>query len=208
MDHKYQTEQEEFWAGNFGTEYIGRNESLDVLAGNINLFSKIISKTRGVRSVIEFGANIGLNLQAIQALLPQASLSAVEINEEAAKKLRALGLEDLYVDSILHFQPNIQYDFTLIKTVLIHINPEVLAQVYKALYESSSNYICLVEYYSPQPIMIHYRGHQNRLFKRDFCGEMMDKYPDLKLVDYGFAYHRDNNYEMDDLSWFLLEKAK
>jgi len=34
----------------------------------------------------------------------------------------------------------------------------------------------------------------------------LDKYPDLKLVDYGFSYHRDNNFKQDDVSWFLLEK--
>ena len=35
----------------------------------------------------------------------------------------------------------------------------------------------------------------------------MDKYPDLKLVDYGFRYHRDNMFPMDDSTWFILEKG-
>jgi spore coat polysaccharide biosynthesis protein SpsF len=26
------------------------------------------------------------------------------------------------------------------------------------------------------------------------------------LVDYGFTYHRDNAFPMDDTTWFLLEK--
>jgi spore coat polysaccharide biosynthesis protein SpsF len=54
--------------------------------------------------------------------------------------------------------------------------------------------------------MINYRGHKDRLFKRDFAGELMDKYPDLKLVDYGFVWRRDNNFPQDDGTWFLLEK--
>jgi spore coat polysaccharide biosynthesis protein SpsF len=43
------------------------------------------------------------------------------------------------------------------------------------------------------------------LFKRDFAGEMLDKYADLKLCDYGFVYHREK-FSQDDISWFLLEK--
>ena len=34
----------------------------------------------------------------------------------------------------------------------------------------------------------------------------MDKYDDLQLIDYGFAYHRDNNFYQDDITWFLLKK--
>jgi hypothetical protein len=60
--------------------------------------------------------------------------------------------------------------------------------------------------YNPSPVVMKYRGYSDRLFKRDFCGEMMDTYTDLKLIVYGFAYHRDVNFPQDDISWFLLEK--
>ena len=55
---------------------------------------------------------------------------------------------------------------------------------------------------------LEYRGHFDRLFKRDFAGDILDKYSNVKLVDYGFVYHRDNNFPKDDLTWFLLEKEK
>ena len=71
----------------------------------------------------------------------------------------------------------------------------------------SKRYICIVEYYNPTPVSVSYRGHDDRLFKRDFAGEMMDKYNDLRLVNYGFVYHRDLNFPLDDLTWFLLEKV-
>ena len=38
------------------------------------LFARILSRTEKVRSVIEFGANIGLNLHALRLLLPDAKL--------------------------------------------------------------------------------------------------------------------------------------
>jgi hypothetical protein len=36
---------------------------------------------------------------------------------------------------------------------------------------------------------------------------MLNKYPDLQLVDYGFVYHGDANFPQDDVTWFLLEKT-
>jgi spore coat polysaccharide biosynthesis protein SpsF len=91
--------------------------------------------------------------------------------------------------------------------VLIHINPEQLDLVYQKLNASSKKYILIAEYYNPSPVMIPYRGNEDRLFKRDFAGEMLEKYTDLSLVDYGFAYRKDPIFPQDDITWFLLEKT-
>ncbi|WP_275442876.1 hypothetical protein [Petralouisia muris] len=32
------------------------------------------------------------------------------------------------------------------------------------------------------------------------------KYQDVKLLSYGFRYHLDSNFPMDDITWFLMEK--
>ena len=56
------------------------------------------------------------------------------------------------------------------------------------------------------PVSINYRGHKDKLFKRDFAGEIMKKYKSLKLLDYGFVYHKDLSFPQDDLTWFLLKK--
>jgi spore coat polysaccharide biosynthesis protein SpsF len=45
---KFKTDQEAFWAGDFGTEYINRNQSAQLLASNLNLFSKVLSQTEMV----------------------------------------------------------------------------------------------------------------------------------------------------------------
>jgi spore coat polysaccharide biosynthesis protein SpsF len=94
----------------------------------------------------------------------------------------------------------------LIKGVLIHLNPEVLPQVYDKLFAACSKYLLVAEYYNPVPVAIPYRGHSDRLFKRDFVGEMMERHPQLQLIDYGFAYRRDPNFPQDDITWFLMEK--
>ena len=90
--------------------------------------------------------------------------------------------------------------------VLIHINPEFLTEVYKRLYSVAKRYILVCEYYNTTPVSVNYRDHADRLFKRDFAGEMLDMYPELELLDYGFLYHRDRNFPQDDFTWFLLEK--
>lgn len=200
------TEQEENWAGEFGDAYIHRNVNSKIVAANIMMFSKILRCTNKVHSVMEFGANIGLNLIAIRALLPDVELAAVELNKKAYDELSKVEGVKAYNQSILDFKPGGKNDFVLVKGVLIHINPEMLPIVYDLLYETSRKYICIAEYYNPTPVTLDYHGHKNMLFKRDFAGEMLDRFDDLKLINYGFTYHRDNYNDFDDLNWFLLEK--
>jgi pseudaminic acid biosynthesis-associated methylase len=203
----YSTEQEGFWAGEFGTEYSERNVGSGWIAANLALFAKILARTRSVRSVVELGANIGLNLRAIDQLIPDADLAGVEINAVAADELRQWGRAEVFEHSILDFAPARQWDLTLIKGVLIHINPDELPKVYDTLLAAAGRYVCVVEYYNPTPVALPYRGHENRLFKRDFAGEMLDRNAGLRLIDYGFCYRRDPNFPQDDVTWFLMEKV-
>lgn len=202
----FQTEQEEFWAGEFGDDYTARNQGPGRVALNLAFFARIFAHTRDVSSAIEFGANLGLSLVAMQQLLPGLDVSGIEINPKAVEELKTLPGVKVYPTSILDFEPDYPRDFVLTKGTLIHINPDALPKVYDLLYRTSRRYICVAEYYNPTPTEVTYRGHTARLFKRDFAGELMDKYPDLQLLDYGFAYHRDPNFRQDDLTWFLLEK--
>ena len=203
----FKTEQEAFWAGEFGNDYIDRNQGDALLASNLDFFSKAFRATRGIQSCIEFGANIGMNLKAIQLLHPRIQASAIEINAMAATGLReVIAPNNVHNTSILEFAPTRTYDLTLIKGVLIHINPNELPQVYDKLVATSGRYLLVAEYYNPAPVTIPYRGHTDRLFKRDFAGEIMDRHPQLQLLDYGFAYRRDPNFPQDDITWFLMEK--
>ena len=205
--NNFKTPQENFWAGNFGSEYISRNEGDQLLASNLNFFSKALKQAGKIQSCHEFGANIGMNLRALKLLYPDANLSAVEINPEAVKILAEfVGEKNIYEGSIFDYPIANQFDLSLIKGVLIHINPEMLSIVYQKLYQASKKYILICEYYNPSPVAINYRGHSDRLFKRDFAGELMDKYSDLVLVDYGFSYRRDPAFPQDDITWFLIEK--
>lgn len=204
--NKYKTKQETLWSGEFGDQYTVRNQSYGLLTSAMAFFSKILSSTSDVESVMEYGANIGINIQALQLLLPEAKFSALEINKQAVTKLRKIKNLEVYSGSILDFKSSKKWDFVLTRGVLIHINPDVLNEVYNTIYKSSKKYICIAEYYNPTPVSIGYHGQADALFKRDFAGELLDRFNKLRLVDYGFVYHRDNNFPQDDITWFLLEK--
>lgn len=206
MTNAFRTEQETFWAGEFGDQYIDRNLTQKELSARLALLSKIMSRTSEVQSAIEFGANIGNNLRVLHQLFPAMELSAIEINQKAAATLKQWGHAQVFEQSILDFVPQHPRDMSLISGVLIHINPHMLPAVYDLLYQSSRRYVCLVEYYNPSPVEVPYRDHTDKLFKRDFAGEMLDRFDDLKLLDYGFVYRRDPNFPLDDLTWFLMEK--
>ena len=203
----YLTDQEEFWAGNFGDGYIERNKSKELLASNLNFFSKALKNANKPKSCIEFGSNIGMNLKALKLLYPEILLKGIEINVKACKELEnIIGKENVFNKSIFDIDNIEKSDLSLIKGVLIHINPEKLQEVYQKIYDACSRYILIAEYYNPNPITINYRGHENRLFKRDFAGEFLDKFNDVSLVDYGFSYRRDRSFPQDDITWFLIKK--
>lgn len=207
MNKKYKTPQEAFWAGEFGDDYIARNESNQLLASNLNFFNNALKLSQNLNTAIELGANIGMNLKALKLLFPNLALEGIEINEKAHNILESnIGKQNAHLSSLFDFESSNKFDLSFIKGVLIHINPDELQIVYNKLYELSNKYILICEYYNPSPVSINYRGHKDRLFKRDFAGEFLDKYPDTKLIDYGFSYRRDPKFPQDDITWFLISK--
>ena len=194
----YQTEQESFWAGEFGDSYTDRNDGDSLLFAKQHSLSKILSHAVGIQSVLELGCNKGLNLRALSSIIPNLTMEAVEINTKAAEECRQIPNVTVHNQSIYDYAiREATFDLTFTSGVLIHIAPDRLKTVYEILYRSSKRYVLVSEYYNPTPVEVVYRGN---------AGEMMDMYPDLKLIDYGFVYHRDNYFPADDTTWFLMEK--
>lgn len=202
---KYKTEQENFWAGKFGTDYIDRNNSELLLFSKVAMWAKMLQATNNVHSVRELGCNIGLNLVALKRLQPSLKLSGYEINVEAVRQANEFNVAEIREGSILEEINDTNVDLTFTVGVLIHINPHYLDKVYGNLVNNSNRYVLVAEYYNSVPTKVTYRGNEDRLFKRDFAGDLIDNYG-LKLVDYGFVYKRDNWAPQDDISWFLLQK--
>jgi pseudaminic acid biosynthesis-associated methylase len=204
---KYCTPQEDFWAGQFGDQYSDRNKAPGLIDAKAAMFERALTKTNDIRSVMEFGCNIGLNLLALSRLLPHVQLQAVEINAGAVARARE-SLPDAQIThgSILDLAVETPCDLSFTSGVMIHLNPEMLPAVYTKLAAASRRYVLIAEYYNPSPVVVNYRGHEDRLFKRDFAGEFMEANPAFQLVDYGFIYRRDPVFPLDDVNWFLMEK--
>lgn len=201
------TSQQSFWESEDGDAYIERNISASLHAANLKFFSEIFKSMGEVpQAVLELGANVGMNYRAISALNPSLDYTGVEVNKKAFEALRALGCESIH-SSIEDFQTAKSFDFVFTKGVLIHLNPESLQSTYEKMVSSSRKWLLVAEYYSPRPEAIEYRGRKDLLFKRDFAGELLDRFPDLHLHSYGFAYHR-GPFPQDDISWFVLKKTK
>ena len=169
--------------------------------------NRALKSSSKLESVIEFGANVGLNLIAVKDLIPGVAATAVEINSSAISKLKMIDDVKVIHGSILESNKIEMYDLAMVIGVLIHIAPKYLPLAYENIYRATRRYILIGEYYSRQPEEVSYRGYKNKLFKRDFAGEMLDKYTDLRLLDYGFFYHKDESTKLDDITWFLMEKA-
>jgi spore coat polysaccharide biosynthesis protein SpsF len=202
---KFATNQEEFWAGKFGDEYVDRNRY--EISATLAMFSRILSKAYNVSSLFEIGCNIGQNLRALQLLKPGSKISGIEINATAHANA-VKDFPDVINGSVLELDVASigTFDLVFTKGVLIHINPDRLPDIYDKMASIGRRYVLMSEYYNPSPVAIDYRGHDQRLFKRDFAGEFLERHKAFRLVDYGFVYRGDPVFPRDDATWFLMER--
>jgi spore coat polysaccharide biosynthesis protein SpsF len=169
------------------------------------MWSDILSHANDIKSVFEIGSNMGRNMDVINFLLnKKISTNGIDINKKAVI-LANKNKHKVRNISVLDYSPKKKFDMSISCGVMIHINPNYLNKVYEVLYKSSKKYILISEYFNPKPVTVKYRGHTDRLFKRDFAKEIQKKYK-LKLIDYKFMWSNDNIYPCDDTTWFLFKK--
>ena len=203
-----------FWKADFGRDYIQRNPpSAEHIEAATEVFRRILTTSGimgNVSSVLEVGANIGINLQGLREVLgAEASLAALEPNHTACQQLKsaqALRL-DRVIEGAAYSIPCSENSFDLVFTngVLIHIPPEQLDMALAEIVRVSKRYILCSEYFSHEPAAIEYRGRNGLLWKRDFGRAYLEAAPYLSVVSYGFLWQREF-WDFDDLNWFLFEK--
>jgi len=204
------TPQVDFWLGEFGNAYTDRNAvSTEQLRARVALWSEIMShmRTAPPASILEVGANIGINLRALRAL-SAARLYAVEPNDMARDILvreQVVAADDLRAGFAAKIDfPDRVADLVFTSGVLIHIHPDHLLASVKEIQRCSAHWIACIEYFSDKPEMIPYRGYDDRLFKRDFGSYWLNNFPDLRTVACGFAWKQITG--LDNLTWWLFEK--
>jgi len=205
------SEQLKAWEGGFGGDYHVRNHWADIRP-RTRLWAEILGDIQP-REILEVGAGTGTNLMALSAITG-AGLLAMEPNAGARGILDQIpvidgqgcriGVFDGTAANLGEFVAN-EIELVFTSGVLIHIPPDELDAALDEIYRVSSRYIACIEYFAAEPEMKKYRGRDNLLFKRDFGGYWMDRYPDLKVINYGFAWKRVTG--LDNLTWWLFSKG-
>jgi pseudaminic acid biosynthesis-associated methylase len=173
------TEQEQFWRQDFGDEYVRRNR-VD-WRSRVPFWQDIIDRTKP-RSVLEVGCGSGWNLRALRQVDPMLALWGAEINQTALQEAADSGL--FVVDSSLFDLktewPEGGFDLVASVGVLIHVGPEDLSRAMDSIISVSNRYVLAVEYADETEVMVPYRDHNERLWRRPF-GKLYEA-KGLKLV--------------------------
>jgi pseudaminic acid biosynthesis-associated methylase len=144
----------------------------------------------------------------LKKVLPTASANIVELAKEPYQKcLEDFKIEDSFLGALKNAKFDRKFDLVFTNSVLIHVNPDDLLTSMGRMYDLSSRYILISEYFNRTPVMIHYRGEDDRLFKRDF-GKLFIENFNCKVVNYGFLWgYEFDNAGFDDITYWLFEKS-
>lgn len=193
----------DLWRGQFGDEYTARNTSA-TLGARYMIWRALLAVE--CRSILEVGANIGLNLQAIGDLT-DAELYATEPNDMAREELCGwLPATHVLPDTADKIGlPDKHCDLVFTCGVLIHVAPDKLLKSAQEIHRVSNRYIICGEYFAPSEEMIPYRGHKDALWRRDYGGLFLDNFPDLRCIATMFAWKRMTG--LDNLTFWVFEKG-
>lgn len=206
---KYNSDQEKYWAEQYAVNYIKKNEAFDHSLGAKAWKIMLAKIENNISSLLECGCNIGRNIEQLNRVIPKSQKSIIEISEPAynfvtQKYAFSQKFHGPLIDS--NFKAK-SFDLVFTMGVLIHINPDQLLDHMEKMFNYSSKYILIGEYFNRTPVSIEYQGESDRLFKRDF-GKLFIESFDCKLVDYGFLWgHIYDTAGFDDVTWWLFEKS-
>jgi pseudaminic acid biosynthesis-associated methylase len=193
----------EIWEGEFGKAYTDRNE-IDWHT-RLPAFQQMLDGLL-IKRVLEVGCNRGHNLICLARILGEGSdIVGVEPNRYALEIARAssVNVGVLYGHAFdLPFKDG-YFDLVFTARVLIHIPLGDLPLALSEIYRVSKRYILAIEYFAQEETVVHYRGYDNLLWKRDFLRHYQSQFPELTLVRSGFLTSEDG---FDKTHWWLLEK--
>lgn len=175
---------EPFWAGTFGREYTERNQ---VDPRTRAAFWKSAMEFCTPSTVLEVGCNRGHNLAAIQSIDTSIDCHGIDVNVQAVNEARSNGIS-AEVGSALEIASKFGHesmDLVFSAGCLIHIPPDSIQRVMRAIVDTSAKYVLAIEYDTDKEEEVEYRGHAGKLWKRPF-GKMYEAMG-LKLLAFGPA---------------------
>ncbi|MGA9798436.1 MAG: pseudaminic acid biosynthesis-associated methylase [Terriglobales bacterium] len=210
------TSQLQHWRGEFGRAYTDRNSlspaALDALyrknfgVARSELNRRFLANLPRDARILEVGCNEGNQLCALREM-GFHQLYGIEVQEYALRRARNR-LDNGRLALATAFEipfPDGFFDLVFTSGVLIHIAPPDLPKALGEIHRCAGAYIWGLEYYSPQPMEVNYRGHQSLLWKADYAGLYLELFGDLDPVRREqIPYLEDSNVDC----MFLLSKKK
>lgn len=201
---RHRTKQLSYWVGEFGDQYVERNRDFSFFQKRRPFFASLLRTVPDVKSVLEVGCNIGVNLGLLHEINPSLELTGIEPNRKAvtlAKK--SLPFVSFHNASLFDVKLKATFDLVLTVNLLIHIANQDLMPAVSSIYTAASKYLLIIEYYSKIAETIPYRGLEDALFKRPYDRVLFHLYPNLTMVDKGFLT-LDSGF--DSCHWWLFKK--
>lgn len=205
------TKQVELWRSDFGADYAARGNNRISADGQRLLmrdWGRMLAHavTPSPNSALEVGCNIGRNLLALRHFI--AELHGVEPNPKACEIARSFPeLSESKIsegDGFTLDYSDASIDLVFTSGVLIHIAPGDLGKVVDEIVRVSRRYVLCIEYFSHEPETVKYHDMDGYLFKRDFGRFYLERYPNLRVLDYGFLWQKLDS--SDNSNWWLFAK--
>ena len=211
------THQMEKWLGEFGRNYTDRSIFPDE-AHYDKIYLERYGRTRvefchdwlgelpRKTRILEIGSNVGHQLRCLRKI-GFTSLFGIEIQRYCVDKAKELtfGVDIIEGSAFdIPFKDG-YFDLVFTNNVLIHFAPGDLPIVFDEMNRVTRRYIWGFEYYAPEISEKMYRGNTNLLWKADYAGLMLGRYPDMHLLREAKYSYRDDANNTDKA--YLLEKS-
>ncbi len=133
--------------------------------------------------ILEVGPNLGYQLEALRRV-GFKSLVGVEIQPYCVKKAKSMHPDITLIEGSaldIPFKDN-YFDCVFSHNVLIHISPESLSTAIDEMVRTTNSYLWIFEYFSEEFEEIHYRDHDDLLWKADYGKLFVQQYPRLSIL--------------------------
>jgi pseudaminic acid biosynthesis-associated methylase len=213
MDMSDGKEEQDFWAGEFGNDYVDRCNTLEFTNKTyksqtgfsyLEIYNSFFSNFNKDLKILELACNVG-NKLSILKYFGFKNLYGVEINKKAVEIAKKENPDITFFNSSIEdFDPKDEkFDIVCTSGILIHIHPEHLNLILQKIESLSQKYIFGFENFSEIPVEVPYRGHKNKLWKKNFPNAFRKLYPNLKtLKEQKIAY---KSQSLTDI-FYLFEK--